>query len=77
MHSKIDILHPVLHAYDYFASYTCIMYYLIHVYIAGGFEYVYEMVHFLFPNNKMMIMTRFDTVPSIADGVQHDLRSSS
>ena len=51
------------------------MYYLIHVYIAGGFEYVYEMVHFLFPNNKMMIMTRFDTVPSIADGVQHDLRS--
>ena len=45
------------------------MCYLIHVYIAGGFEYVYEMVHFLFPNNKMMIMTRFDTVPSIADGV--------
>ena len=36
-----------------------------------------EWVHFLFPNNKMMIMTRFDTVPSIADGVQHDLRSSS
>ena len=44
---------------------------------AGGFEYVYGMVHFLLPNNKMMIMTRFDTVPSIADGVQHDLRSSS
>ena len=40
---KIDILHPVLHAYNYFASYTCIMYYLIHVYIAGGFEYVYGM----------------------------------
>ena len=35
------------------------------------------MVHFLFPNNKMMIMTQLDTVPSIADGVQHDLRSSS
>ena len=35
-----------------------------------------EWVHFLFPNNKMIIMTRFDTVPSIADGVQHDLRSS-
>ena len=45
--------------------------------LAGGFEYVYGMVHFLLPNNKIMIMTWFDTVPSIADGVQHDLRLSS